>query len=113
VNDPSSPVPAPHHASGPFETDYEARASVGHILSSPAEAMTDGNLRLLEGACQAADIELGRWDHRIVVWLAGWEPSTVAVIAGLIARAYDAGAAARGGAGIAQPGGGWISGPST
>jgi hypothetical protein len=103
----------PHHASGPFETEYEARAAVEHILSSPAEAMTDGNHRLLEDACRAAGVELGAWDHRILVWLANWEPSTVAVVAGLIARAHESGAEARGGAGVVMPGGGWISGPST
>jgi hypothetical protein len=97
----------------PFETEHEARASAGHILSSPAEAMSDGNHRLLEHACRTAGVELGRWDERVVVWLSGWEPPTVAVVAGLINRAYESGAAARGGAGIAYPGGGWISGPST
>lgn len=99
--------------SAPFETEHEARASVEHIHGSPAEAMTDGNHRRLEDACRAAGVELGRWDERILVWLAGWEPSTVAVIAGLITRAHESGAAARGGAGVAMPGGGWISGPMT
>jgi hypothetical protein len=37
-------------------------------------------------------VKLGAFDHRIVLWLAGWEPSTCAVIAGLIARAHEAGA---------------------
>jgi hypothetical protein len=113
MQDPASHRHPPHHASGPFETEYEARASVQHILSSPTEAMTDGNLRLLEDACRAAGAELGKWDHRIVVWLAGWEPSAVAVIAGLITRAHESGTAERGGAGVIMPGGGWISGPST
>jgi hypothetical protein len=96
---------------GPFETEHEARAFAEHILSSPAEAMRDGNLRLLEDACRAAGVELGRWDERIVVWLAGFEPSTVAVIAGLILRAAEGTADDM--SGVVQPGGGWISGPST
>ena len=102
----------PHHHTtprGPFETEYEARASVEHITSSPAEAMTDGNHRLLEDACRAAGVELGAWDHRILLWLAGWEPSTVAVVAGLISRAHENTDLS----GVAQPGGGWISGPSS
>jgi hypothetical protein len=40
-------------------------------------------------------VELGAYDHAIVQWLAGWEPSTVAVMAGLISRAHEAGKAAR------------------
>ncbi len=109
MNDPASHPHLPHHAGGPFETEYEARASVEHILGSPTEAMTDGNHRLLEDACRAAGVGLGAWDHRILLWLAGWEPSTVAVIAGLITRAHEG----AGKAGVAQPGGGWISGAST
>jgi hypothetical protein len=88
---------------------------VRHITASPAEAWQDGMHRLLEDTCRAAEIELGRFDHAILVWLAGWEPSTVAVVAGLIARARQPGARATllGEPGVAQPGGGWISGPST
>ncbi len=81
------------HAPGPFETEYQARASVEHILGSPAEAMKDGNHRFLEDACRAAGVELGAWDHRILLWLAGFEPSACAVVAGLIQRAHAAGAA--------------------
>jgi hypothetical protein len=115
MDDHSSHPQPPHHASGPFETEYEARASVEHILSSPTEAMTDGNHRLLEDACRAAGVELGAWDHRILVWLAKWEPSTVAVVAGLITRARQPTARQQllGEPGVAQAGGGWVSGPST
>lgn len=94
-------------AAGPFDTEREAAAAVRHITTSPAEAWQDGMHRLLEDACLAAEVELGRFDHAILVWLAGWEPSTVAVVAGLIARARPPGAR------VAQPGGGWISGAST
>jgi hypothetical protein len=88
----SHPHPV-HHAAGPFETEYEARASVQHITGSTPGSWTDGNHRLLEDACRAAGVGLGAWDHRILLWLAGWEPSTVAVIASLIRRAHAAGAA--------------------
>lgn len=36
-------------------------------------------------------IELGADDRRILQWLSGWEPSTVATIASLIVRARAAG----------------------
>jgi hypothetical protein len=68
---------------------------------------------LLEGACQAAGVQLGAYDHRILIWLTAWEPATCAVIAGLITRAHAAGQDTAGGPGTAQRGGGWISGPST
>jgi hypothetical protein len=47
----------------------------------------DGSHQLLCEALAVAGIELGAYDHRIVAWLAGWEPATVAVIAGWITRA--------------------------
>ena len=52
--------------------------------------------RILEDACSAAGVETGAYDHRILAWLAGWGPGTCAVVAGLITRAHEAGAAARG-----------------
>jgi hypothetical protein len=100
---------------GPYETEREAAGAARHIYDSPpgTGAWGDGNHRLIEDACTAAGIQLGAYDHRILVWLAGWEPSVCAVIAGLITRAHAAGQAGPGGAGQAQRGGGWISGPST
>ena len=80
--------------SGTFETEREAAASVRHIYDSPAGtgAWAAGNHRLLCEALAAAGIELGAWDHRIVEWQAGsWEPATVAVVAGWITRAHQAG----------------------
>ena len=78
--------------SGPYETEREARAAVQHILASPpgTGAWGDGNRQLLEDACRAAGVQLGAYDYRILLWLAGWEPTTVAVIAGLIGRAAAA-----------------------
>jgi hypothetical protein len=78
---------------GPFETEREVAATVRHIYDSPpgTGAWTDGCHRLLEGACLAAGVQLGAYDHGILLWLAGWEPSTVAVVAGLITRAHQAG----------------------
>jgi hypothetical protein len=47
----------------------------------------------MEDACTAAEVKLGAYDQRILLWLAGWEPSTCAVITGLISRAHQASAA--------------------
>jgi hypothetical protein len=100
---------------GPYETERQAAAAARHIYDSDpgTGAWGDGNHRLMEDACTAAGVQLGAYDHRILLWLAGWEPSTCAVIAGLITRARAAGQDTAGGPGTAQPGGGWISGPST
>ncbi len=102
---------------GPYETGREAAAAVRHITGSPPGSWADGSHRLLEDACRAAGAELGAFDHRILLWLAGFEPATVAVVAGLITRAHEAGhnqaVCDSGGPGVAQPGAGWISGSST
>jgi hypothetical protein len=74
--------------SGPFETQRQAVGSARHITGSPPGAWKDGNLRLLEEACRAARVQLGAYDSRILVWLAGWEPWACAVVAGLITRAH-------------------------
>jgi hypothetical protein len=84
-----------HHPpahSGPFGTEREAAAAVRHVTASPAEAWGPGLHKLLEDACTAAGVTLGSHDHAILLWLAGWEPSTVAVVAGLISRAHPDGA---------------------
>jgi len=120
MTDHSSHHPPPHHASGPYQTEREAAAAVRHITSSPAESWQDGMHKLLEDTCRAAGVELGAFDHQIVRWLAGWEPAAVAVVAGLIGRARwractppTAREQLLGQPGVAQDGGGWISGPST
>jgi hypothetical protein len=74
--------------SGPFETQRQAADSVRHIIDSPPGSWSDGNLRLLEDACRAARVPLGAHDSRILVWLAGWDPWTCAVVAGLVTRAH-------------------------
>jgi hypothetical protein len=76
--------------SEPYETERQAADAARHIYDSPpgTGAWGDGNLRLLEDACRAAGVQLGAYDTRILVWLTGWEPSTCAVIAGLITRAH-------------------------
>jgi hypothetical protein len=46
---------------------------------------------MLLDACADAGVAVGAYDSRIVAWLTHWEDPTVAVIAGLISRAYAAG----------------------
>ena len=71
---------------GPYETIRQAYADIRSIGRSD-EAL---QLRLIE-ACQDAGVRLGVYDRRILAWLAGWEPETVQVIAGLIRRAAQGG----------------------
>ena len=79
---------------GPFETEREAHASAlaaiptdsGRVILSRSQ-----NRLLFERACEAAGVELGLFDLRILDWLANYEDSTCAVIAGLVARAAAAG----------------------
>jgi len=81
-------------SSQPIETERQAADAVRHITASTAGTgvWTDGCHRLLEDTCRAAGVQLGAYDHRILLWLAEWEPSTCAVVAGLIRRAHEAGA---------------------
>jgi hypothetical protein len=80
---------------GPFETEAEARA-VPVVRAVYAAEPGTGQWRQLQHrmlceAVSAAGVEVGAFDHRILVWLAGFEPETCAVVAGLISRANAAG----------------------
>lgn len=83
--------------SGPFETEREARTAALAAVHRDEPALL-GNRRMLEEACSAARVPLGAYDSRVLGWLASWKPSTCMVIAGLVARAHDAGRARAGGA---------------
>ena len=85
------PLPAPR---GPFEHESEVRdlpavrAVYEAYRASPGVGkMAPLNMELLEQACADAGVDLGSFDRQILAWLAGWEPSTVAVVCGLIRRA--------------------------
>jgi hypothetical protein len=75
---------------GPFESEREARAAA-HAAVPPAAGSSilaaTGNRQLLGRALQDADVTMGRYDDRIVEWLAQWEDSVCAVIAAWIGRA--------------------------
>ena len=87
ITEPAAPGPA---AAGPFHTERQARAAA-HQAVAPEPGLSilrvPGNRELLTGALTAAGVELGAYDERIVSWLAGWEDSICAVIAGWITRA--------------------------
>jgi hypothetical protein len=72
---------------GPFETERQAREATRQY---PAGGAANGNpnLSILLDAVIAAGVPLGAYDRRILEWLAGWEPATCAVIAGLVTRAH-------------------------
>ncbi len=88
-------------ASGPFETERQARetpavrAVYDAFDADPGVGkMAPHNFLMLVGACEAAGVDLGSpssYDRQILAWLAGWEPQTCAVVAGLISRAHAAG----------------------
>ena len=83
--------------SGPYETEAQARAvpavraAYEAAHNSPRRGvMTERNHEALCRAAAAAGVALGAYDHRILQWLAGFEPQTCAVVAGLITRAAAA-----------------------
>ena len=83
---------------GPIETEREALGlpAVRAIFDAADRDPRDAALRhhahaMLISACVSAGVELGGYDRRILLWLAGFEPQACAVVAGLIGRAHDAG----------------------
>jgi hypothetical protein len=85
-------------ACGPFETERQVRETpaVRAVYEAfdrdpGAGKMAPHIHRILCEAATEAGVEVGNYDHRILVWLAGWEPQTAVVLAGLITRARTAG----------------------
>lgn len=82
---------------GPIDT--EPRMPSDRLYRSGHGPMTDELRALLvrEDAAlildelEAAGVELGDHDRRIIAWLAGWEYSTLVTIASWIKRAHAAG----------------------
>src|SRR5205809_900202 len=75
-------------SAGPYETEQKAHAASwweqqGHPELEGRPAMLETNLAQLLDACANAGIAVGTYDARILHWLANYEPSTVAVVAGL------------------------------
>lgn len=85
---------------GPFETEREAHAAAHQVVRpEPGWSILhkSQNRFVVEQACESAGVELGVYDRQIIDWLAGFEDSMCAVVAGLVARAV---AAARPGAAL-------------
>ena len=82
---------------GPFESEREARAAA-HAVIQPEDGWSilsgTQNRLLLARACETAGVELGAYDRRILIWLAGYEDAICEVIADLILRARATGKAA-------------------
>jgi hypothetical protein len=76
---------------GPFATETEASAAAGALGGPPEPGWSildeQQRLRMLTRACEAAGVELGAYDTRILEWLANWEDGICGVVAGLITRA--------------------------
>lgn len=87
-----SNLPADH---GPYETAQQAADTVSEVYAARRlgvrGTMGQFNRERLTAACEAAGVELGDYDRRILAWLSGWEPEACAVIAGIILRAGEAG----------------------
>jgi hypothetical protein len=90
--------------SGPFGCEREAIDAARRIYDLPpgAGAWAAAAHRLLEDACGEAGVALGAFDQVILLWLASFEPSSVAVIAGWVARAGRAGDEGRGSRAVAR-----------
>jgi hypothetical protein len=73
--------------SGPFETERQAAAASLWATHGREAGMHMDKANLADLAAALSGVDLGAYDRRIVEWLAGYEPSTVAVICGLVSRA--------------------------
>ena len=91
----------PGQPPGPFETEQQARQlpAVRQVYAAfdadpGVGKMAPHNLRLLLDALAEAGVYVGAYDIQIAQLVAGWEPQTVAVIAGWVQRAGQAAARA-------------------
>lgn len=84
---------------GPYETERQASQPNSAKVAKGVHGgytMPPRDVRrlLLIEACETAGVQLGAYDRAILLWLAGWDTSTVQVVIGLIHRANRAGKAA-------------------
>ena len=73
---------------GPYEIDRRLRElpAVRAIYDAMRASYRRGVMdelgyRLLDEACEAASVKVGADDHRILIWLGGFEPEMCAVVA--------------------------------
>ncbi len=77
---------------GPFDNERDASAASSWARDGrPSGSMTTSNIKDLLDACGSAGVMVGSYDIEVIQWIGGFEPSTCAVIAGLIGRAHSAG----------------------
>lgn len=72
--------------SGPFETERAAWAAVAGFYETSSTRHQTSFLVLSE-VLEGAGVELGAYDRVVLEWLANYEPTVVAVVAGWIWRA--------------------------
>lgn len=88
---------------GPFHSEREANATPP---AQRARAESDArypemgpgcqvapNAQIIFDACEAAGVELGEWDQRVITGLGNWETFVSMVVGDVITRAYEAGQA--------------------
>ncbi len=96
-------------ASGPFDSELEARAEAGrwsdptadvdeetayHMRHQPEfyrAGLRDARKHRLWEAFERTGIDTGRYDGELGMWVQDWEIASVEVVASLIERAYEAG----------------------
>jgi hypothetical protein len=85
---------------GPYQTERETYGEPMYrevsdlprwVSGDPDHLVRDTRLRYLVGACEAAGVELGAYDLRVLTWLARGETSVAQVVLDLISRAHAAG----------------------
>jgi hypothetical protein len=72
----------------------DPRVPTGPLERDPAGPFIDREERLALLLEVLDGVELGAHDYHVIDWLAGWDTSTVLTVAGLLARARRATAAA-------------------
>jgi hypothetical protein len=76
---------------GPFESERDAReASLYYVEGGPNSGLSISKANLADLEAATSGLALGAYDRRILSWLAGSEPATVAVVCGLVRRAKHA-----------------------
>ena len=71
---------------GPFQTPQDAARFSPWELDGRLNGRTATQSNLIQIHDELSGVELGEWDDVVLRWLAGYEPSTVSVICGLIHR---------------------------
>lgn len=85
----------PNEMPGPYHTDRQAADDAREVYRERPGGFTGANYERLIDTCVQTGITIGAFDHRILVWLSGWEPETCQVVIGLIRRAHAANAEGR------------------